>query len=221
MKVIAVVRDLFFVARIRETARLVGTPLSFARTPEEIAAALDPSSPQSADLAIVDLTTNGWDYDAIFTALDAAPGLPVLGFTLAVSIVTALLFGLAPAYHACAGNLAEPLKQAARSVSGSLRQKILRHGMVVGEVALSLMLLVAASLMIRTLIATALEERSAGSPRRGAPPLESRRGGRRRQPSADRVEPPPSRSRRPRRRRRRPALPYASRRRSRRWPPVR
>jgi predicted permease len=79
--------------------------------------------------------------------------LPVLGFTLAVSIVTALLFGLAPAYHACAGNLAEPLKQAARSVSGSLRQKILRHGMVVGEVALSLMLLVAASLMIRTLIA--------------------------------------------------------------------
>ena len=79
--------------------------------------------------------------------------LPVLAFTLAVSILTALLFGLAPAYHACAGNLAEPLKQAARSVSGSLRQKILRHGMVVGEVALSLMLLVGASLMIRTLIA--------------------------------------------------------------------
>ncbi|HKA61277.1 MAG TPA: hypothetical protein VKH83_02585 [Methylomirabilota bacterium] len=81
MKVIAVVRDLFFVARIRETARLVGTPLSFARTPEEIAAALAPASPEPADLAIVDLTTNGWDYDAIFAALDAAPGVPVLGFT--------------------------------------------------------------------------------------------------------------------------------------------
>jgi predicted permease len=79
--------------------------------------------------------------------------LPVLGFTLAVSIVTSLLFELAPAYYACTGNLAEPLKQAARSVSGSLRKKILRHGMVVAEVALSLMLLVAASLMIRTLIA--------------------------------------------------------------------
>ena len=39
MKVVAVVRDLFFVARIRETARLVGTLLVFARTPEEIAAA--------------------------------------------------------------------------------------------------------------------------------------------------------------------------------------
>jgi predicted permease len=79
--------------------------------------------------------------------------LPVLAFTLAASILTALLFGLAPAYHACAGNLSEPLKQAARSVGGSLRQKLLRHAMVVGEVALSLMLLVGASLMIRTLIA--------------------------------------------------------------------
>jgi predicted permease len=84
---------------------------------------------------------------------EVAINLPVLAFTLAVSILTALLFGLAPAYHACAGNLAEPLKQAARGVSGSLRQRVLRHGMVVCEVALSLMLLVGASLMIRTLIA--------------------------------------------------------------------
>jgi hypothetical protein len=78
MKVVAVVRDLFFVARIRETARLVGTPLVFARTPEEIAAALAPEPPA---LAIVDLTTNGWDYDALFAALAAAPDVPVLGFT--------------------------------------------------------------------------------------------------------------------------------------------
>ncbi|MEX2303825.1 MAG: ABC transporter permease [Bryobacterales bacterium] len=84
---------------------------------------------------------------------EVAINLPVLAFTLAVSIFTALLFGLAPAFHACSGNLAEPLKQAGRSVSSSLRQKILRHGMVVGEVALSLMLLVGASLMIWTLIA--------------------------------------------------------------------
>src|SRR5262245_52879472 len=81
MKVIAVVRDLFFVARIRETARLVGTPLSFARSPEEITAALSPSGPEPADLAIVDLTTSGWDYDAIFAPLDAAPDVAVLGFT--------------------------------------------------------------------------------------------------------------------------------------------
>ena len=78
MKVVAVVRDLFFVARIRETARLVGTPLVFARTPEEIAAALAPEPPA---LAIVDLTTNGWDYEALFAALAATPEVPVLGFT--------------------------------------------------------------------------------------------------------------------------------------------
>jgi hypothetical protein len=78
MTVVAVVRDLFFVARIRETARLVGTPLRFARTPEEITAALSAETPA---LAIVDLTTGGWDYDAIFGALSAAPDLPVLGFT--------------------------------------------------------------------------------------------------------------------------------------------
>jgi hypothetical protein len=81
MKVVAVVRDLFFVARIRETARLVGTPLSFARTPEEIDAVLGPASPESTDLAIVDLTMNDWDYDAIFAVLDSAPAVPVLGFT--------------------------------------------------------------------------------------------------------------------------------------------
>jgi hypothetical protein len=78
VRVVAVVRDLFFVARLRETARLVGSALTFARTPEEITAALHPDPPA---LAIVDLTTGGWDYEAIFAALAAAPEVPVLGFT--------------------------------------------------------------------------------------------------------------------------------------------
>ena len=72
------VTDLFFVARIRETARLVGTPLVFARTPDEVAAALDGEPPT---LVIVDLTANGYDYEAIFTALDRVPAAPVLGYT--------------------------------------------------------------------------------------------------------------------------------------------
>ncbi len=79
MKAVAVVRDLFFVARIRETARLAGTPLVFARTPEEITAALGDSEPPS--LVILDLTTSGWDYEALFAALASAPAVPVLGFT--------------------------------------------------------------------------------------------------------------------------------------------
>ena len=72
------VKDLFFVARIRETARLVGTPLDFARAPEEVGPAL--AAP--ADLVILDLTTAGWDYDAILGTIEAqGGGVPVLGFT--------------------------------------------------------------------------------------------------------------------------------------------
>ena len=73
-----VVKDLFFVARIRETARLVGTPLTFARTPQELETALA----DHPDLVILDLTTSGWDYDAFFAAVYAATPRPsVLGFT--------------------------------------------------------------------------------------------------------------------------------------------
>jgi len=73
-----VVKDLFFAARIKETARMVGTLLAFARTPEELTAALA----DAPGLVILDLTTGGWDYERFFAALDgAAPRPPVLGFT--------------------------------------------------------------------------------------------------------------------------------------------
>jgi DNA-binding NtrC family response regulator len=79
IKVVAVVKDLFFVARIRETARLVGTELIFARTPEELAAGLEGEKPS---LVIIDLTTTGWEYEAFFSGLEEkAPGVPLLGFT--------------------------------------------------------------------------------------------------------------------------------------------
>ena len=77
----------------------------------------------------------------------------VLMFTMAVSIGTAVLSGLAPALHASRRDLAVPLKESGRSASGSKGQRWLRGGLVVCEVALSLMLLVGASLMIRTLFA--------------------------------------------------------------------
>ena len=57
---------------------MVGTPLAFARTPEELTAALA----DAPDLVILDLTTGGWDYERFFAALDsAAPRPSVLGFT--------------------------------------------------------------------------------------------------------------------------------------------
>ncbi len=78
-RVVAVVKDLFFVARIRETGRLAGVPVGFARTPGELAAALAASP---ASLVLMDLTTPGWDYEALFGAIEgAAPRPPVLAFT--------------------------------------------------------------------------------------------------------------------------------------------
>jgi hypothetical protein len=75
-QVVAVVRDLFFVARIRETARLAGVPLVFARTPEELGAALA-AGPR---LVLVDLT-GGLDYERLFAALPAGTRPEVVAFT--------------------------------------------------------------------------------------------------------------------------------------------
>ena len=64
-RVIAVVKDLFFVARIRETARLAGVPLDFARDP----AALDAALATDARLVLLDLT-GGFDYAAVFGVVE-------------------------------------------------------------------------------------------------------------------------------------------------------
>ena len=79
--------------------------------------------------------------------------IAVLMFSTAVSIVAAIVSGLAPALHATGKDIAVPLKEAGRGTSGGTGQKLIRSGLVIGEVALSLMLLVGASLMIRTLLA--------------------------------------------------------------------
>jgi hypothetical protein len=70
-----VVKDLFFVARIRETARLAGVPLVVARCPEDVEAAVA----AGARFALLDLTAD-WDAARVLGALDDA-GVPVLGFT--------------------------------------------------------------------------------------------------------------------------------------------
>ncbi len=78
---------------------------------------------------------------------------PVLLFAVAVSVGAALLFGTVPALQMSRGDLINPLKESTRGSTGTRRQRMLRGGLVVGEVALSVMLLVGASLMVRTLMA--------------------------------------------------------------------
>ena len=91
--------------------------------------------------------------DTIPDESEIALNTPVLLFTLVVSALTSIAFGLAPALHVCTRDLANTLRETGRSVAGSIRQAFLRQGLVVAEVALSLMLLVGASLMIRTFLA--------------------------------------------------------------------
>jgi putative ABC transport system permease protein len=74
----------------------------------------------------------------------------VFAFTLAVTLLTGLLFGLAPALGASRENLVETLKEGGqRSGSGPARQKI-RSALLVSEVALALVLVIAAGLLVRT-----------------------------------------------------------------------
>jgi predicted permease len=83
--------------------------------------------------------------------LRVAPDLPVLGFTLLVAMATVLLFGTAPAFYATRFDLAPALKEGRGTTSGHSRG-LLARGLIVGQVAISLALLVGAGLFLRTLV---------------------------------------------------------------------
>ncbi len=84
---------------------------------------------------------------------EIALNLPVLFFTLVVSATCSVVCGLAPALHTATRDLTNSLRESGRGVAGGIRQAVLRNGLVVAEVALSLMLMVGAGLMIRTFVA--------------------------------------------------------------------
>ncbi len=74
----------------------------------------------------------------------------VLGFTLLVSLVTALIFGLLPALQASRIELVETLKEGRKGAAGGVLNRRLLNGLVVTEIALALILLVGAGLLIRS-----------------------------------------------------------------------
>lgn len=77
----------------------------------------------------------------------------VLVFTLAVSILTGVLFGLIPAIHASRADLNIMIKESGSRAGTGFRQNKARSVLVVTEVALALILLVGSALLIRTYIA--------------------------------------------------------------------
>jgi putative ABC transport system permease protein len=76
----------------------------------------------------------------------------VLGFTLAASMLTGFLFGLAPAAQLSKADVQEAMKESARGIGGSMRRSRLRQALIVAEVALSVVLLAGAGLLFRSFI---------------------------------------------------------------------
>jgi predicted permease len=101
-----------------------------------------------------------WTTGALLAALPGEPGrhgftatadARVLAFTLGISLLSSLLFALAPALRSSRASLVETLRDEAGSLAGAQGATRLRRGLVVAEVALSMLLLVGAGLFARSL----------------------------------------------------------------------
>ena len=110
--------------------------------------------------ALVGLVLAGWTGTLLLAALpgtetsralSAVPDARVVVFTLGLAAVTALVFGIAPSLHATRHTAAATLKEESGSVAGGGRQARVRRALVVGQVALSMLLLAGAGLFARSL----------------------------------------------------------------------
>jgi putative ABC transport system permease protein len=75
---------------------------------------------------------------------------PVLAFTAAVSLLTAIICGFAPAFEGARADVQAALKDGARQAGSGVRHRRMRQTFVVAEVALAVVLLVGAGLMLRS-----------------------------------------------------------------------
>lgn len=104
-------------------------------------------------------TALGWMADQALTAWGAGQlpeGIPigvdarVLVFAVAISLLTGMLTGIVPAMQVAGGDLSSTLRDEGRGLSASRTRGRLRSLLVVGQVALSLLLLIGAGLLVRS-----------------------------------------------------------------------
>jgi predicted permease len=112
--------------------------------------------------AVLGALVAAWGVELLLRSIRADDPLPYyisfqleqaeLAFTIGVALATALVFGLAPAWRATGGPVQDTLREGGRTGSGGRRQGRLRNALVVAEVSLSVVLLVAAALMVRSFV---------------------------------------------------------------------
>ena len=101
--------------------------------------------------AIKGLNVSRASSDNIPRLSDVSLDWRVLAFTLAISLLTGVLFGMAPAFRLSNVALAGSLKEGGRATSTASRNR-LRHALVIAEIAMSLVLLVGAGLLVNSFV---------------------------------------------------------------------
>src|SRR6184192_1532820 len=86
---------------------------------------------------------------ASYVPIDARPSLPVLGFSILLSLMTGIVFGILPAWTASQSDPLDALRGAGRSTGD--RASVLQKSLVVAQVAFSIALLIAAGLVTQSL----------------------------------------------------------------------
>ncbi|HQR31920.1 MAG TPA: ABC transporter permease [Blastocatellia bacterium] len=88
--------------------------------------------------------------DTISNPKDISIDRIVVGFTMLMSVITGIVFGALPAWQLTKTNLSQAMRESTRSASGSAKLTLIRNGLVVLEIAASLVLLVTAGLLLKS-----------------------------------------------------------------------
>jgi predicted permease len=98
-----------------------------------------------------DLLISAMPFESFTRSLSSEPDLRVGGFTAILALTTAIIFGLIPAVQASKPELNRTLREEAGNLSGGTKQARFRKGLVVAQVALSMLLVAGAGLFARSL----------------------------------------------------------------------